>query len=74
MEVLVSEARPKSIVDTDQISSLCFIIPGTIAGLGIYLYFPDTNGIPLEEVSAMFGVSSNYIASQWAARQAVRIR
>ncbi|KAK5136980.1 hypothetical protein LTR08_001487 [Meristemomyces frigidus] len=35
--------------------NLCFIIPGTIAGFGIYMYFPDTKGVPLEAVSAMFG-------------------
>lgn len=34
---------------------LCFIIPGTLGGIAIWLWFPDTNGLPLEEVAAIFG-------------------
>jgi hypothetical protein len=34
---------------------LCFIIPGTIGGVVVWIWFPDTNGVPLEEVAAIFG-------------------
>jgi MFS family permease len=34
---------------------LVFIICGSICGLGIWFFFPDTNGLPLEEVAAIFG-------------------
>jgi Sugar (and other) transporter len=34
---------------------LVFIISGSICGLGIWFFFPDTNGLPLEEVAAIFG-------------------
>lgn len=34
---------------------LCFIIPGTIGGIAMWIWFPDTNGLPLEEVAAIFG-------------------
>ncbi|KAF2013703.1 MFS transporter [Aaosphaeria arxii CBS 175.79] len=34
---------------------LVFIIPGTIGGLVIWNFFPDTNGMPLEEIAALFG-------------------
>ena len=36
---------------------LCLIIPGTVAAILILLYFPDTLGLPLEEIAAIFGVS-----------------
>nr|OQO28618.1 hypothetical protein B0A51_03335 [Rachicladosporium sp. CCFEE 5018] len=34
---------------------LCFIIPGSIMAGVIFFTFPDTWGVPLEEVAAMFG-------------------
>ncbi|KAJ9615767.1 hypothetical protein H2200_001844 [Cladophialophora chaetospira] len=34
---------------------LCFIIPGTFGGIAMWIWFPDTNGLPLEEVAALFG-------------------
>lgn len=34
---------------------LCFIIPGTIGALVMWFVFPDTKGLPLEEVAALFG-------------------
>ena len=36
---------------------LCFIIPGILSAILIGLVFPDTWGLPLEEVAALFGVS-----------------
>ncbi|OAP56584.1 hypothetical protein AYL99_08696 [Fonsecaea erecta] len=34
---------------------LCFIISSTIGAVVIWILFPDTNGLPLEEVAAIFG-------------------
>jgi hypothetical protein len=34
---------------------LAFIIPGSIGGVIMFLYFPDTKGLPLEEIAAIFG-------------------
>jgi hypothetical protein len=34
---------------------LAFIIPGSIGGVVIWIFFPDTRGMPLEEVAAIFG-------------------
>ena len=34
---------------------LCFIIPGTLGGLALWFFFPDTKGRPLEEIAAIFG-------------------
>ncbi|KAK4539179.1 hypothetical protein LTR36_001179 [Oleoguttula mirabilis] len=55
MNIIWLQAAPTAFQNIGWKFYLCFIIPGTIAGLGIFLYFPDTNGIPLEEVAAMFG-------------------
>jgi hypothetical protein len=34
---------------------LAFIIPGTIGGIIMFCFFPDTKGLPLEEIAALFG-------------------
>lgn len=34
---------------------LAFIVPGTIGAIYMWFFFPDTNGLPLEEVAALFG-------------------
>jgi MFS family permease len=34
---------------------LALIIPGTIGCVFMWIYFPDTKGLPLEEVAAIFG-------------------
>ncbi|KAK0713691.1 hypothetical protein B0T26DRAFT_718123 [Lasiosphaeria miniovina] len=34
---------------------LCFIIPSSIAAVLILRYWPDTNGMPLEEAARLFG-------------------
>jgi hypothetical protein len=34
---------------------LCFIIPGTIGGVVMWVWFPDTLGRPLEEIAEVFG-------------------
>jgi MFS family permease len=32
----------------------CFICPPAVAAVFIYIYFPDTKGLPLESVAALF--------------------
>jgi len=32
-----------------------FIIPGTVGGIIMWIWFPNTNGLPLEEIAAIFG-------------------
>ena len=43
---------------------LCFIIPGTVWALIIWFCFPDTKGMPLEEVAAIFGDKVELYAGQ----------
>lgn len=37
---------------------LCFVVPGTLAGFMILFFFPNTRGLPLEDIAAIFGVCS----------------
>lgn len=37
---------------------LCFVIPGSICGLIIWIFFPETRGVPLESIAAIFGDSA----------------
>lgn len=34
---------------------LCFVVPGTLCGIVIWCFFPETRGIPLESIAAIFG-------------------
>jgi len=49
------QAAPTAFITITWRFYLVFIIPGTIGGLIIFFYFPDTNGLPLEECAAIFG-------------------
>jgi len=39
---------------------MCFICPAILMSLWIYFFAPDTWGVPLEEVAAMFGVRNPF--------------
>ena len=45
---------------------LLFICTGGLGSIALWFLFPDTNGIPLEEVAAVFGVSSR--SDVWGTR------
>jgi hypothetical protein len=34
---------------------LPFIIPGSLGGIAMWLWWPETRGVPLEEIAAIFG-------------------
>lgn len=55
MNVMWLQAAPTAFANIGWKFYLVFIIPGTIGGILMYFYFPDTNGLPLEEVAAIFG-------------------
>jgi hypothetical protein len=50
---------------------LCFIIPGCLSAVMIWVLFPDTLGIPLEEVAAIFGDESEIYQAEREAERAV---
>jgi MFS family permease len=49
------QAAPTAFITIGWKFYLVFIIPGTIGAVIIWIWFPDTNGMPLEEVAALFG-------------------
>jgi hypothetical protein len=55
MNIMWLQAAPTAFATIGWKFYLCFIIPGTIGGLCMWFLFPDTNGLPLEEVAAIFG-------------------
>jgi hypothetical protein len=55
MEVLVRRIVKLALLGILIVTSLALIIPGSIGGVVMFLFFPDTKGIPLEEVAAIFG-------------------
>ncbi|KAK5019535.1 MFS transporter [Cryomyces antarcticus] len=55
MNIIWLQAAPTAFDNIGWKFYLCFIIPGSLAAVGIFLFFPDTWGVPLEEVAAIFG-------------------
>jgi hypothetical protein len=49
------QAAPTAFITIGWKFYLVFIIPGSIGAVIIWRYFPDTNGLPLEECAAIFG-------------------
>ncbi|OQU95567.1 hypothetical protein CLAIMM_01752 [Cladophialophora immunda] len=55
MNVIWLQAAPTAFQNIGWKFYLCFIVPGTIGAVIIWFWFPDTNGLPLEEIAAIFG-------------------
>lgn len=55
MNIIWLQAAPTAFANIGWKFYLCFIIPGTIGGIVMWMYFPNTRGLPLEEVAAIFG-------------------
>jgi Sugar (and other) transporter len=55
MNIIWLQSAPTAFVAIGWKFYLCFIIPGTLGAILIWFYFPDTLGLPLEEVAAIFG-------------------
>lgn len=55
MNIIWLQAAPTAFEKIGWKFYLAFIIPGTIGGLAMWFYWPDTNGLPLEEIAAIFG-------------------
>ncbi|UPK95891.1 hypothetical protein LCI18_006826 [Fusarium solani-melongenae] len=54
MNVIWLSVAPTAFNDIGWKFYLCFIIPGCFCAFGILYYFPDTLGLPLEEIDAIF--------------------
>jgi len=57
MNIIWLQSAPIGLANVGWKFYLAFIVPGCLAAAGIWFYFPDTWGVPLEEVAAIFGVS-----------------
>jgi hypothetical protein len=55
MNIIWLQSAPTAFLKAGWKFYLAFIIPGTIGGVIMIIFFPDTKGLPLEEVAALFG-------------------
>ncbi|KAK3316751.1 MFS transporter [Apodospora peruviana] len=55
LNIIWLQAAPTALENIGWKYYLCFIIPSSIAAVLILLFWPDTNGMPLEEVARLFG-------------------
>jgi hypothetical protein len=55
MNIIWLQAAPTAFETIAWKFYLCFIIPGTIGGVCMWIFWPDTKGLPLEEIAAIFG-------------------
>ncbi|KAL6241017.1 hypothetical protein RBB50_012112 [Rhinocladiella similis] len=55
MNIIWLQAAPTAFKTVGWKFYLAFIIPGTIGGFIMLFFFPDTKGVPLEEIAAIFG-------------------
>ncbi|KIW77784.1 hypothetical protein Z517_07617 [Fonsecaea pedrosoi CBS 271.37] len=55
MNVVWLQAAPTAFKTIGWKYYLCFIITGGLGGIVILFYWPDTRGIPLEEIGVLFG-------------------
>jgi MFS family permease len=55
MNIVWLQSAPTAFQDIGWYFYLFFIIPGTIGAVIMWFFFPNTLGLPLEEVAAIFG-------------------
>jgi hypothetical protein len=55
MNVIWLQSAPTGFANVGWKFYLPFIIPGSILGVVMWIYYPDTKGLPLEEIAAIFG-------------------
>lgn len=55
VNIIFLQAAPTAFASIGWRFYLCFICPGTIGAIWMFFWFPDTRGLPLEEVADIFG-------------------
>ena len=55
MNIVWLQSAPTAFANIGWKFYLAFIIPGTLGSIIMWFFFPDTLGLPLEEVAAIFG-------------------
>lgn len=71
MNIIWLPAAPTGFANIGWKFYLCFIIPSCIAAPVIWIWFPNTLGLPLEEVAAIFGDKDELCNTERAAEDAV---
>lgn len=66
MNIIWLQSAPAGIANASWKYFLAYIIPGCLAAIGIWLFFPDTWGMPLEEIAMIFGVSQMPIRKDYS--------
>jgi hypothetical protein len=74
MNIIWLQAAPTAFANIGWKFYLCFIIPGLVAAPIIWTWFPNTLGVPLEEVAAIFGDQDELWNAAQAAENAMSIR
>ena len=55
MNIMWLQAAPTAFANIGWKFYLAFIIPGYLFAIVVFFFYPDTRGLPLEEVAAIFG-------------------
>ena len=55
MNIMWLQAAPTAFKNIGWKFYLAFIIPGYLFAIVAYFYYPETRGLPLEEIAALFG-------------------
>ncbi|KIW29427.1 uncharacterized protein PV07_05242 [Cladophialophora immunda] len=72
INILWTQVAPTAFNDIGWKFYLCFIIPTSLFGIALWLFFPDTLGVPLEEIARIFGDhEENYIQQQYHSGQMI---
>jgi MFS family permease len=71
--LIMGTAAPTAFANIHWRFYLCFIIPGCLSVVMIWFLFPDTLGIPLEEVAAIFGDDNEIYHAEREAEKVVGI-
>ena len=64
LNIVWLQAAPTALENIGWKYYLCFIIPSSIAAVLILVYWPDTNGLPLEEIARIFGDEDELFGSR----------
>jgi hypothetical protein len=55
MNIILLQSAPVAFITIGWKFYLVLIIPGTIGTVVMWFFFPNTKGLPLEEIAAIFG-------------------
>ena len=72
LNIIWLQAAPTALENIGWKYYLCFIIPSSIAAVLILAFWPDTNGLPLEEIARIFGDEDELFGSHRGVEEGLR--